>query len=568
MPQLRRPTRSGFKQGRKRFGHRYAHTLILCDALANSPCVEKLSTIVRSLVVNSGQRTQQDERSNQTTPVPWDPSQGEHPAYQDPNEYDNQYHARKESAATTRTSGGNSGVSQMSARRPTHDSHSVGSDTSHNSARIKNPIPNPKVLIKSEFPTLSRSKDQQNLTCLVTVEVPEGKWQPDMEDLRSMRPRLSQTVERTHKYNASQASNKVQERPAQTTKAVMPDSSETNEELERVTEDLYSRVDNWHGLDFSRFGSLLLHDTVRVGKDRVSWQELECYLFAEMLICVKEKRNQQPPPGWDGNPATAPRPRCVLKGSIMIKKHLSQIETSSEASNILTLNLTVPELPTFHLFFRTQRQLEIWRDAFIALNNNDALEKTSEYDQDVSETDEEEERLRRRTHDSSMDPYSNPHASYETPPTEYSDTRGPSNAPRIPISLHVPMDIVLVIPLSSSMHSLKITLLRDLLKFVIQSLGGRDRLGLVTFGSSSSSVALVPMTNKAWPGWSKVADSIRSNGSKSTRADPVDGAKVAMDILMDRKTNNPLSSIIIVSDSSAAETENIDTVVSRAEAAK
>lgn len=516
------------------------------------------------------------ERSSQTTPTPaWDHGHpghqsshpANHPAYHDHADYE--YQSRKESNATSRASGavsgGGSNVSHMSVRRRDLDSNSVGSDSG--SARVKNPIPNPKVTIKSEFPTLARSKDQQNLTCLVTVEVAEGKWQPDMDDLRSMRPRLSQTVERTHKHAASTASSRPPER-APVHKVAMPDSGESPEELERVTSELYSRVDNWHGLDFSRFGNLLLHDTVRVGKDRMSWQELECYLFAEMLICVKEKRSAHPP-GWDGNPATAPRPRCVLKGSIMIKKHLSQIETSSEASNILTLNLTVPELPTFHLFFKTQLQLEVWRDAFIALNNNDALEKTSEYDQDVSETDEDDERVRRQTAtSSSAESYANNHASYQTIPTEYSEVRSASQAPRLPVSLHVPMDVVLVIPLSTSMHSLKIMLLRDLLKFVIQSMGGRDRLGLVTFGSSSGSVSLVGMSNKAWPGWSKVTDSIRAGGSRSARTDPVDGAKTAMDILMDRRSNNPLSSIIIVSDSSASETENIDAVVSRAEAAK
>lgn len=239
----------------------------------------------------------------------------------------------------------------------------------------------------------------------------------------------------------------------------------------------------------------------------------------------------------------------------------------AEAQTRLTLNLTVPELPTFHLHFNTVRQLEIWRDAFIALNNNDALEKMSEYDEDVSQTDEDDERIRRHgTTTSSVGSYG-PHSSYQTPPTEYSDTRGPQQ-PRIPISLHVPVDIVLVIPVSSSMHSLKITLLRDLLKFIIQSLGGRDRLGLVTFGSSSASCPLVPMTNKAWPGWAKVIESIRSAAQRSPRSDPVDGAKVAMDILMERKMNNPLSSILVISDSSSSDSNDIDFVVQRAEAAK
>ena len=62
---------------------------------------------------------------------------------------------------------------------------------------------------------------------------------------------------------------------------------------------------------------------VRVGKDRQSWQELECYLFGEMLICVKEKKSVQPPIVSDaGNKLT----RCTLKGSILIKKHLKQVQ--------------------------------------------------------------------------------------------------------------------------------------------------------------------------------------------------------------------------------------------------
>jgi hypothetical protein len=62
---------------------------------------------------------------------------------------------------------------------------------------------------------------------------------------------------------------------------------------------------------------------MRVGKDRDSWQELECYLFQEMLICVKEKRipEHQQYEGQQKRPS-----RFTLKGSILIKKHLKTIE--------------------------------------------------------------------------------------------------------------------------------------------------------------------------------------------------------------------------------------------------
>ena len=76
----------------------------------------------------------------------------------------------------------------------------------------------------------------------------------------------------------------------------------------------------------ARFGKLRLHGTIRVGKDRQSWQELECYLFAEMLICVKEKKGAQ---GQFVDSASKRKTtRCTLKGSILIKKHLKQVESS------------------------------------------------------------------------------------------------------------------------------------------------------------------------------------------------------------------------------------------------
>jgi hypothetical protein len=68
-----------------------------------------------------------------------------------------------------------------------------------------------------------------------------------------------------------------------------------------------------------------------VGKDRQSWQELECFLFAEMLICVKEKKGAQPQlvEGGSGRTMT----RCTLKGSILIKKHLKQVESAPGSYN-------------------------------------------------------------------------------------------------------------------------------------------------------------------------------------------------------------------------------------------
>ncbi|KAK5258068.1 hypothetical protein LTR40_008643 [Exophiala xenobiotica] len=139
---------------------------------------------------------------------------------------------------------------------------------------------------------------------------------------------------------------------------------------------------------------------------------------------------------------------------------------------------------------------------------------------------------------------------------------------KIPPSLHVPIDVVVVIPVSSSMQGLKISLLKDSLRFLVANLGERDRMGLVTFGSSGGGVPVVGMTTKTWPGWNKVLNSIRPVGQKSLRADVVEGANVAMDLLMQRKAANPISTILLISDSSSIDSDSVDFVVQRAEAAK
>ena len=460
-------------------------------------------------------------------------------------------------------------------RRHDYDVHSMETALSSPRASItKNPIPAPTVTIRSEYPTLTRSRQQQSLTCLVTIEVPEGKWRPDPADLRGapVLPPMQQ--------DSTTSSNRPQS-PAKSQQADW--AFDTPEVLEEITEDLRVRVDNWHGLDFSRhaatlsapcntyltsrrFGRLRLYGTVRVGKDRQSWQELECFLFAEMLICVKEKKGA-PPQFAEGN-STRKLTRCTLKGSILIKKHLKHVE-SSPNEPVLTLSLSVQDLQQFHLQFQTRTQVEQWKRSLLDLNS-DQPRQSNEYEPENSGTDDEDYRTMKTKRASSVNSSYGGPKSVNTAPTEYT-TSGmgrPVQETRMPSSIHVPLDIVVVIPVSSSMQGLKITLLRDALKFLVQNLGERDRMGLVTFGSSGGGVPLVGMTTKAWGGWAKILNSIRPVGQKSLRADVVEGANVAMDLLMQRKANNPIATILLISDSSTSDAESVDFVVSRAEAAK
>lgn len=336
-------------------------------------------------------------------------------------------------------------------------------------------------------------------------------------------------------------------------------------------------------LTFFRFGKLRLYGTIRVGKDKQAWQELECFLFAEMLICVKEKKVPGATQWEDGSGRK--NTRCALKGSILIKKHLKEVTQSSSksqlgmtqritesnlqpgAENILTLSLSVAELPSFHLQFENLNQLKLWQQALLDLNAVESSPmRTPDYD--TSEPEEDDwQRVSNPKRVSSVNSsaYGGAARSATTAPTEYTTATRNFN---LPASVHVPIDIVVVVPISSSMQGVKISLVRDALKFMVQNLGDRDRMGLVTFGSSGGGVPLVGMTTKAWNGWSNILASIKPVGQKSHRADVVEGANVAMDLLMQRKSNNPIATILLISDSSTSDADSVDFVVSRAEAAK
>ncbi|KAI9804102.1 MAG: hypothetical protein M1825_001504 [Sarcosagium campestre] len=472
--------------------------------------------------------------------------------------HESRQHARNDSTTTGGSTDYPDHVPNGTGRRHDYDVHSMETDfSSPRNSTIKAQVPPPTVTVRSEFPTLTKSRTSQALTCLVTVEVSHQRWKTEAEDTRNQ----GQVV---------QTSRPDWEGRPQSPAAGQPInySSETPEVLETVTESLRSRVENWHGLDFRRFGKLRLYGNVRVGKDRQSWQELECFLFDEMLICVKERKgtNSQE---WDESSGKPKSTRCTLKGSILIKKHLKQVSESTQDAPILTLSLSVAELPSFHLQFGARKQLEEWRRALLDLHlDTQPLKSPAIEHAEASETDEEDYRTMKTKRMSSMNSSHAASKSVNTAPTEYTSSAKGAQPTYIPSNSHVPLDIVVVIPVSSSMQGLKISLLRDALKFLVQNLGERDRMGLVTFGSGGGGVPLVGMTTKTWNGWSNVLASIRPAERKSLRADVVEGANVAMDLLMQRKSQNPLASIILISDSSSSDTGDVDFVVSRAEAAK
>lgn len=153
-------------------------------------------------------------------------------------------HTRSDSEATGAPSSGGYPETTLSGP-PRHHDYDVQAMESNlispRASSTRNPIPSPTVSVRSEFPTLTKSRQQQTLTCLITVEIPDNKWRPDPDDLRAAPPVQVGRAEEQYNHPPS---------PPQSTPRFFP--YESPEALEEITESLRTRVENWHGLDFSR----------------------------------------------------------------------------------------------------------------------------------------------------------------------------------------------------------------------------------------------------------------------------------------------------------------------------
>lgn len=207
-------------------------------------------------------------RSSQTTPMPWDrqPVHEDHPSPRASHVRDSREVSTKRDSRDSqrlrierlgigqtqhsRNDSGNGSSadypgadSAVSTRKHDYDLHAmetnVGSQQSNNPRKS---LPAPLVTVRSEFPTLNRSRQQQSLTCLVTVEVPEVKWRPEMEDLRDVPP--VPPIPQDHGFSQPRQ-NWRRQRGAD-------EAYERAAALREVTEELRQRMENWHGLEFQR----------------------------------------------------------------------------------------------------------------------------------------------------------------------------------------------------------------------------------------------------------------------------------------------------------------------------
>lgn len=137
-----------------------------------------------------------------------------------------------------------------------------------------------------------------------------------------------------------------------------------------MAETLQKNVENWHGLDFAKFGELRLHGLLQVSRDQKTWRKLECYLFTEILVCIGTTRGA----GSDGKPTLRSNIQTTLEGFVLLKSELVAVSAPKASDEYtLTIELSAPELPEFHLSFKAYHQFRTWKEELLQVKSTEVF---------------------------------------------------------------------------------------------------------------------------------------------------------------------------------------------------
>lgn len=277
--------------------------------------------------------------------------------------------------------------------------------------------------------------------------------------------------------------------------------------LKRIKDYIQESVADWKNLDFSLLGNIRLCDQFYISQDQSHWQKLDCYLFETNLVFVRRYPDRPP----------------QLRGSVAIRDHLKSLtlpSTGSRRSHTLSLKLSKSNLQTLHLKTSDSVALENWYFALMDWTSTFPIHR--------------------------MLPPNDPVAQ------RIAGCEGKLS--RLPTSTHMPTDTVILVPLSGSPNGSKFPAIRNTILSVMREMTLFDRVSIVPYGSGGQQY-LYGLAYNTWKPWRKVVDSLKPTGSAGNRADLLNGINSALSVLRDRTTRNPVSSILIISDSLSEITE-------------
>lgn len=274
-------------------------------------------------------------------------------------------------------------------------------------------------------------------------------------------------------------------------------------ERQEITEEIEKSLTEWKDLVYSDFGLIRLCDTFSMSQNNGSWQVLDCYLFEHILVFVRRYENKP----------------SRVKGSVALTAHLTSLSISSNSQcRQITLNLSDSNISALHMKTSDANVFENWYTALL--------------DHKVTFPS---------------------HRFY------------PSDSPRAqPTSTRLPIDTVVLVPLSGSPEGSKFRAIKSAISSVISQMSLFDRLAIVPYGGGSQQY-VYGFASGTWKPWKQVVESLTATARAGSRTDLLSGLATALGVLTDCKARSPLSSIMVISDSLTDISESsLEIIASRA----
>ncbi|KAJ8297084.1 Rho guanine nucleotide exchange factor scd1 [Rhodotorula toruloides] len=398
-----------------------------------------------------------------------------------------------------------------------------------------------------------------------------------------------------------------------------------------VVDDLLKRMADWKGHSPEEFGQLRLYDTVNVRKDAAT-REFIVYLFEEAILCVIDDKRK----GIAGKLVDAVTPggegdKLRLKGRVYIR-HIRAVADSSKGDELsLTITMNDDAVAEFVMLFKERTSLEVWKAQIeILLRQVHASPTDSGYPEtpasarmpdrrdvisEVSSSDAS--RLTAfsgytRTTSTSIGPSAS--VIYEVDESGTGDefgrfaqnaaygssgfksvvygqsSLGRSGSVTTSSTIHdpprnfTPLDLMLIISVPApGSGNLKTDILKNSLDFLINHVGPRTRVSVVTYTVGEGSRGVLRKTPFIAVGKAegkkrleKVVEELGCEGEdltsmiehKEERVNVVTATNVALDVVLQRTAKSALTGMIIVNDGrDGAQKQQMDLVMARAEAA-
>ncbi|GMK55813.1 hypothetical protein CspeluHIS016_0208690 [Cutaneotrichosporon spelunceum] len=424
----------------------------------------------------------------------------------------------------------------------------------------------PSISIKSEFPSVRRNaRDKQMLTAMLTIEVPNG-----------LNRALYQPRSRREASNGGEISPPLPPSPLSPTSfresmMVMANgggpSHFANIELE-----LRDRVEDYATSGIGSLGHLKLYDILKVRKRDVSG-ELQLYLFDHGLVCVSEERRSSTLRHLFGTHRhqaerkKGPKTYLKVRGRVHLHHILGVQDTSSDGEHALTLDVETEDdgHHLFHIYFRDSGSLEMWHKTLVRLHQEAMVHTQSKASKLTG------------LHVGNRANRSAPLSPTTAPSfTDFADsclaTCGPqcpgSLAFQIPLApVHTPIDLVIAVstvplPRGTRIGRKQLTL-RSALQCALACVGPRDRISLVCTELGANGVMRrTPLLNPTHHDSRLRLETfidmlclgemdndefvVKPRGEE--RADVATAVNLALDVILSRKTKNPLTGVLVVSD--------------------